>query len=122
MKNNIFGVLGLILLVPILMAVPSYVSTIKSVIEAFALSSADPKNIAGIISAQIVHQIQVLIVLIPGIIICSVTILKLKFNPAWHSYAIKVYVIILFLMLPILLLLGIYLFLLSRKQGLKYKA
>lgn len=80
-RNNVIAVIGLILLIPILIAIPHYISVLSALFESIDAAQGDAKNTAGMIASYIVHQIQVVIVLIPGIIVCSITIFGLRFNP-----------------------------------------
>lgn len=113
--KTLIAILGVILLLPIIISIPSYISCIADIIEIFNLSQSDPKNLAGTISAQIVHQIQALIVSMPGLIIVSITIFRLKYNPKWYSSILKIYSALAICMLPILTFVGIYVYLISKK-------
>jgi hypothetical protein len=110
-KKIIFGILGLILLLPIPLSVPDYIHRIVIIFDFH-----DSKNITGSISAYIVNQVQILLVLIPGITFCSLTVLKFKFNPKWHTTLLKIYSVAAVIMLPFLSFLGIYLYILSNKN------
>lgn len=114
--HNLIAILGAILLLPIIISLPSYVSFIGDMFALLNSLQGDPKNIAGSISAQIIHQIQVLIVSLPGLITVSIAVIRLKFNSAWFSSLLKVYGVLSICMLPVLIFAGIYVYFLSRKN------
>jgi hypothetical protein len=114
--HNLIAVAGAILLLPIIISVPLYVSFIGDMFALLSLSQGDPRNIAGAVSAQIVTQIQVLIVSIPGLIAVSFAVIGLKLNSAWFSSILKVYGVLSICMLPVLIFAGIYVYFLSRKN------
>lgn len=77
--------------------------------------SADPKILAGEISAFIVQQIISIIVLLPGLILVSLASLKFKVNADWYKRILRVMAWLSTLCLPLLVFVGIYLHWLSRK-------
>ena len=111
-KMNGLGILGLFLLTPIFIEALDYFSAVKSFIQFYG----DPKNMAGLVSATIVSQIRALILLIPGLVLCSVIVFKFKFNPKWYFATLRVYGLLSIFIIPVFVFVGFYIYFLSNRH------
>lgn len=118
-STRILSILASILLLPIL---PGFISTI-STLTAFlgvlqsvsATGEGDPKLFAGFLATHFTLQLVSIIYLIPGLIFCSVAVLKSNNAILWFKKVLTIYAWLLVLSLPILTVLGFYLMWLKRK-------
>ena len=108
-----------ILLLPILSDFVSTVSTLTALLgllqSVSATGEGDPKLLAGALATHIVLQLLSIIYLIPGMILCSVAVLKGNNSSLWFKKILTIYTWLLILSLPILTVLGLYLMWLKRK-------
>jgi len=77
----------------------------------------DPKMLAGLISTHIVAQLLSLISLLPSLILCSIAVFKIRMTNTWFTTLLRIYAWLLILCLPVLTLVGAYVYWLARPRN-----
>ena len=123
-KPKVFAILAIVLLAPTLIGVLSSLGVITGLINTFQAmklyETVDPKLLAGAISqglvTYILMQIVMAIVLVPGLIMASITAYKYIYTEKWYRIFLRIYSICMLLTFPIITIVGIYTFILSRRK------
>ena len=118
-SKKVLSILASILLLPILSDFVSTISTLTAFLgllqSVSATGEGDPQLLAGALATHITLQLLSIIYLIPGIILCSIAVLKGNNSNLWFKKILTIYAWLLVLSLPILTVLGFYLMWLKRK-------
>ncbi len=111
------GLLGAFLLVPAVFAFYSfYEALFFIVVPVFVNGGGNAAVIAGAISELLIRQVAACIACVPGLVIWSVLVFKLKYDQKWFKLVIKSLAAVMLFTLPFMFLLGVYALCLSMKS------
>jgi len=116
---NIVAIFGCLFLLPVIVYFIGFVTTLSDSIYQYYLYglSTSPNQLALTISTEIVSQLKATMVLIPGIVLCSIASSNFKMHRHnWFRKWLRSFGIMLLCMFPVLSISGFYLIKLSGKR------